>query len=229
MKNIKNKLRFLLVLVCVIYSSCVLANDNFICYVWGNYEYYKTLLQTHSIHIADSLFQNRILQMQVCANDTLFSTPISIGGFSYRDISYRIDRLDSTNVVLQVNNGSIALNYIDTTTMVDAYSIAKNYYIYRWFCGDYQVKETGSKTAFIVHFTNDGRIVKDSRVICTYGLDSDIAGQDYLWVRDSLSSSLSFFLIHKEGSSFQLYHSDVIDVVDSVFPKGNLTYTLTKL
>lgn len=221
-------------LICVIVGCShiitpTLADNNPVCCVWGNYEYYKTLLQTHSIHTADSLFQNRILQMQVCANDTLFSTPVSIGGFSPMDISYRIDRIDSTNVVLQVDNGSIALNYIDTTTIGDAYSIAKNYYIYHWFCGDYQVKETGSEHAFIVHFTNNGRVVKNSRVICTYGLDSDIVGQDYLWVRDSISSSVSFFLIHKEGSLFQLYHSDVIDVVDSVFPKGNLTYTLTKL
>lgn len=210
------------------YTSA-LADNNPICCVWGNYEYYRILLQTHSIHTADSLFQNRILQMQVCANDTLFSTPISIGGFSSMDISNRIDRIDSTNVVLHKDNDSIALNYIDTTTIDDAYSMAKNYYIYRWFCGDYQVKEIGKEPAFIVHFTNDGRVVQDGRVICTYGLDYDVAGQDYLWIRDNISFSLSFFLIYKEGRQFQLYHSDVIDVADSVFPKGNLTYTLTKL
>lgn len=224
----RKKNRILLLLFCITFSPLTSANNS-ICHVWGNYEYYKILSQTNSVHRTDSLCRDIILQMQVCGKDTFFSTPISIGGFSPIDILYSINIIDSTNAILNTDNNSMSLEYIGLTTIHDAYCFAKNYYTHRWFCGEYNVTEMGSEYVFTVQFTDDGYIVKDDSVVYTYGLDADVAGQDYIWVRDCVSLSLSFFLIYKEEDSFRLYISEVIDVADSIFPKGNLMYTLIKL
>lgn len=202
--------------------------------IWGDFSYLDILKKYDSVSKADSIFGNRIIQLQIEDGNLYASGPYSQESTPLEENLYDIKLIDDENLVL------IDLNTGDRQRMQKiVYDISKSHYYeifnlvlnkmrFMWFGGCYDVSDKDNEINKI-YFGEDGS-VKGYEGFISYGFGTDSEGQDFIYLTEKGDQiKYKHLLINYVSGEYLLYNAGECEDIDMPLIKADLKMTLKKV
>lgn len=202
--------------------------------IWGDFSYLNILRKCNSVSKADSLFGNRIIQLQIEDGNMYISDPYSQENCLIEQDVYDVQIIDNEELFL-VNNKTgerqLMQKIIYDKNMYhyyDVFDFALNKMRFMWFGGSYDVFDKDNKIKNI-YFDENGNVNGYEKFV-SYGFGTDIKGQDFIYfLEEDKSISNKYFLIDYICGKYYLYNVSGFEDVDIPFIKNDLQMMLNKI